>query len=226
MRMLSALAGVTLLTTCLGCAGTSVATDEYVPICMIADAAARLAAPNYPPGFQPLPLVSVAVRSLDRPPRLEGRLDTPLERDWNYIVIHHSGTDGGSEASFDRYHREVRGWDGVGYDFVIGNGRGSPDGLVEVTFRWEQQRTGAHAGGVRGNVYNREGVGICVVGNFDEAEPTARQMEALVALVNYLQQRCAIPTQNILTHRHAREGATRCPGSEFPWYEFLARLKH
>src|SRR5687768_8035868 len=49
-------------------------------------------------------------------------------RRWNWIVIHHSATDNGSATSFDRSHR-ARGWDGMGYDFVIDNGRGAQDGL-------------------------------------------------------------------------------------------------
>ncbi|MFW6189181.1 MAG: N-acetylmuramoyl-L-alanine amidase [Planctomycetota bacterium] len=167
--------------------------------------------------------VSGPVTSRARPRRLEGRLGTPLKRNWKYVIIHHSGTDTGSEASFDRYHREHKGWRGVGYDFVIGNGRGSRDGLVEVTFRWEQQTTGAHA---NSDEYNRYGIGICLVGNFDRDRPTARQMDALVALVNYLQRRCDIPTEHIYGHRHVRPGGTHCPGHNFPWFELMSRLRH
>jgi hypothetical protein len=162
-------------------------------------------------------------RSLRRPPRVAGHLDAPLKRRWRYIVIHHSDTQQGSEASFDRYHREHNGWRGVGYDFVIGNGNGSPDGLVEVTFRWEMQQDGAHAGHP---TYNKHGIGICLVGDFDRGYPTARQMEALVGLVNYLQERCHIPTQNIMGHMHVRPGGTHCPGRNFPWFELFSRLNH
>ncbi len=158
-----------------------------------------------------------------RPRRVSGRLSAPLRRDWKYIIIHHSATDCGSKATFDRYHREQNGWRGVGYDFVIGNGRGAPDGVVEVTFRWEKQIDGAHA---NHPTYNKYGIGICLVGNFEKARPTEKQMRALVALVNYLQERCRIPTRNVLGHRHVRPDGTRCPGKNFPWYEFLSRLKH
>jgi N-acetyl-anhydromuramyl-L-alanine amidase AmpD len=152
-----------------------------------------------------------------------GRLEVPLKRDWRYVVIHHSGTRSGSEAVFDRYHREHNGWRGVGYDFVIGNGHGSPDGLVEVTFRWEKQQVGAHAGH---DLYNQHGIGICLVGDFEKGRPTPAQMEALVGLVNYLQERCNIPTINVMGHRHLRPKHTRCPGANFPWYDFYARLRH
>ena len=173
-----------------------------------------------------VPAVSYDVRgTLKQPPRFEGRLDVPLGRAWKYIVIHHSAGDAGSEAAFDRYHRVKRHWQGVGYDFVIGNGNGSPDGKVEVTFRWEDQITGAHARSA-GNEYNRYGIGICLVGNFEKDYPTARQMEALVGLVNYLQGRCGIPTRNIMGHREVPDASTKCPGQNFPWYEFLSLLEH
>lgn len=171
-----------------------------------------------------VPALSYRVRrTLRRPPKVDGKLDVTLRRRWKYIVIHHSGTDRGSEAIFDRYHREQNGWRGVGYDFVIGNGTSTADGLVEVTFRWERQMDGAHAGTKEHNKY---GIGICLVGNFETAYPTAKQMEALVGLVNYLQERCRIPTRNVLFHRHIRPGGTRCPGKNFPLYDFLALLNH
>ena len=154
-------------------------------------------------------------------PQVIGRLDVPLKREWRYVVIHHSYSESGSEAIFDRYHREVRGWKGVGYDFVIGNGHGSPDGAIEVTFRWEQQIAGAHAGDEE---YNEHGIGICLVGDFESSYPTQKQMESLVALVSYLQVKCHIPAHHIVGHRHVKN--TKCPGENFPYYRFLSLLPH
>ncbi len=156
-----------------------------------------------------------------RPPATGG-LDVPLTRRWKHIVIHHSSSDSGSMKAFDAYHKK-RGWLGVGYHFVIGNGNGSKDGLVEVTFRWHQQLHGAHAGKNR-QEYNQHGVGICLVGNFQNAGPTEKQMASLVSLVNYLQERCKIPTGEVMLHRHLR--ATDCPGEEFPFYKLLSLLPH
>jgi N-acetyl-anhydromuramyl-L-alanine amidase AmpD len=151
-----------------------------------------------------------------------GNLDVALGRRWKYIVIHHSGTDEGSEAAFDREHK-TRGWRGVGYDFVIGNGQGVRDGLVQVTFRWEGQLEGAHAGDKEFNDY---GIGICLVGDFNRGRPTPKQMDALVGLINYLQARCHISTDHILLHRQVRRGGTECPGRNFPFYEVMSALAH
>lgn len=156
-----------------------------------------------------------------RPAHVRGRLDVPLRRDWGAIVVHHSGTNSGSEESFHRYHKQVNGWRGIGYDFVIGNGNGTGNGVIEVTFRWEKQIHGAHAGV---DYYNQHGIGICLVGNFNSRRPTRAQMDSLVALVSYLQDKCHIPTSKILGHRHVKN--TGCPGNSFPYFELLSRLPH
>lgn len=143
------------------------------------------------------------------------------ERRWTAIVIHHSGTSSGNAAIFDRWHREGNHWEGVGYDFVVGNGTDSRDGQVEVTFRWRQQRTGAHCK-TPGNWANENAVGICLVGNFNDTAPTARQMRSLVRLIRFLQGRYSIPKSRIYGH-NTTPGAriTECPGRRFP----MARLK-
>jgi hypothetical protein len=140
-----------------------------------------------------------------------------VEKDWTAIVIHHSATENGNAAIFDRMHREHNHWEGVGYDFVIGNGTDSGDGEVEVTFRWRRQIPGAHCGGTPGNWANEDGIGICLVGNFDRTTPTARQMQALVRLVRFLQQRYKISESRIYGH-NSTPGArvTNCPGARFP----------
>jgi len=147
-----------------------------------------------------------------------------LERRWSAIIIHHSGTDNGNAAIFDRWHREGRHWQGVGYDFVIGNGTDSGDGQVEVTFRWQDQLTGAHCK-TPGNWANENAIGICLVGNFDKSRPTARQMQSLVKLVRFLMKRYGIPKSRIWGHRDV-PGArvTDCPGRYFPMAKFKSLL--
>ncbi|HHT9135977.1 MAG TPA: peptidoglycan recognition protein family protein [Candidatus Wunengus sp. YC60] len=151
-------------------------------------------------------------------PYIVSQLNHYFVRDWRYIVIHHSATESGSAAEFDRYHREKRGWEnGLGYHFVIGNGNGSPDGEIEIGNRWITQIDGAHAGVEE---YNHYGIGICLVGNFNQSRPTAAQMASLSELVEYLQHRCHITAENVIMHRHCRQ--TDCPGRNFPYYKLLA----
>ena len=134
----------------------------------------------------------------------------PLRRPWQYIVVHHSATPAGNAAAFDQAHKD-RGWDGLGYHFVIGNGNKSADGRIEVGFRWEQQREGAHAGVP---LMNQRGIGICLVGDFDKTSPTPAQMRSLERLCGFLSAYCNIPSSGLRLHRDFRE--THCPGRHFP----------
>ncbi len=147
-----------------------------------------------------------------------------VEKSWTAIVIHHSGTKSGNAAIFDKWHREGNHWEGVGYDFVIGNGTNSGDGEVEVTYRWREQVTGAHCGGTAGNWANRDAVGICLVGNFNQTLPTSRQMQSLVRLIRFLQNRYGIPKSRIYGHKTTPGASiTDCPGKRFPmaWLKLM-----
>jgi hypothetical protein len=134
----------------------------------------------------------------------------PLRRDWRYIVVHHSATPSGSAKSFHAAHVK-RGWDGLGYHFVIGNGRGMRDGEIKSGFRWPKQREGAHAGD---DLFNQHGIGICLVGDFSKTAPTARQMQSLRRLCDFLSAYCAVSPQNLRLHGDFRK--TACPGKHFP----------
>ena len=148
------------------------------------------------------------------------------EKQWTAIIIHHSATEKGNAAIFDKNHREHHGWDGVGYDFVIGNGTDSGDGQVEVTFRWRQQITGAHCKTPE-NWANEDGIGICLVGNFNDSTPSELQMQSLVRLTSYLQKRYGIPRSRIYGHG-TTPGAhvTDCPGNMFPMARFKSMLEY
>ncbi|MHC4426353.1 MAG: peptidoglycan recognition protein family protein [Planctomycetota bacterium] len=145
-----------------------------------------------------------------------------VEKQWTAVVIHHSATENGNAAIFDKMHREENHWEGIGYDFVIGNGTDSGDGQVEVTFRWRRQIAGAHCGGTAGNWANEDAVGICLVGNFNRTAPTARQMQSLSKLAGFLQKRYGISKRRVYGH-NGTPGArvTDCPGRTFR----MARLR-
>jgi hypothetical protein len=136
------------------------------------------------------------------------------ERDWSEIVIHHSASTKGSAAAFTNAHR-ARGWTTLGYDFVIGNGSGTPDGLIEVGPRWKQQQVGAHCK-TKGAFYNKHGVGICLVGNFDQQYPSAKQMASLRKLVQFVSKRYGITSKHVFGHGEVPGTSTRCPGAHMP----------
>jgi len=145
------------------------------------------------------------------------------QREWTAIVLHHSATNTGSAASFDAYHRHQKGWHSLGYHFVIGNGSGTPDGAIEVGPRWRRQEAGAHA---NSGEFNRHGIGICLVGNFEHASPTPAQMESTRKLVAELAERFHIVPERILGHCDIREGGgTACPGKHFPMDEIRRSIE-
>lgn len=133
-------------------------------------------------------------------------------RPWRYIVIHHSATADGNAQEFDTMHR-AKGWDELGYHFVIDNGRGGQDGVVQVGPRWTKQKWGAHTGGTADNEYNNYGIGVCLVGDFNTHMPTKAQMESLRRLVSYLASEYDVPPSNIIGHRDAPNASTQCPGT-------------
>lgn len=140
-----------------------------------------------------------------------------VEKNWKAIVIHHSATDTGNVASIDDYHRNTNGWDGIGYDFVIGNGSGCGNGEVDSTFRWTGQKTGAHCKTDASNWANEQAIGICLIGNFNNRRPSSSQMSSLLKLVRFLSNRYDIPTSRIYGHSTTPGHSTKtdCPGKNF-----------
>jgi hypothetical protein len=143
-------------------------------------------------------------------------------RAWTSIVLHHTASAQGSVESIHAAHikrRDKRGhaWMGIGYHFVIGNGRGMDDGAIEPTFRWRQQLQGAHAGD---DEHNQQGIGIALVGNFEEGPPTPAQIRSVRRLVTALRRRYGVAGENLL--RHSDIKATACPGKYFPMEEIIA----
>lgn len=155
---------------------------------------------------------------ITQPDPKEANLETVLNpsesaRDWTAIVVHHTATERGSVESIHQTHL-ARKWLGIGYHFVIGNGQGMDDGLIEETFRWRGQMHGAHAGR---NEYNQHGIGIALIGNFENTPPTPAQIESLTELVTRLARTYQIPPDRIFGHGELK--TTACPGRLFPLAE-------
>jgi hypothetical protein len=171
-------------------------------------------------------------RKRTRPARVSRAAATSLptswrinaNRRWRYIVIHHSATDVGSAKSFHNSHKKK--WtNGLGYHFVVGNGTTTPDGHVEVGPRWKRQNKGidgAHAGNKR---YNKYGIGVCLVGNFNAGRPSPRQLVALRRLCRALMASYGISARNVYQHQQVRRGHTDCPGKAFPFKAFKRSLR-
>jgi hypothetical protein len=140
-------------------------------------------------------------------------------RDWKYIVLHHTASEQGDVAGIHESHlknkdKNGKPWLGIGYHFVIGNGKGMTDGEIEPTFRWKKQMQGAHAGVAD---YNQHGIGIVMVGNFTDLPPTMAQVAAVKRLVRFLTREYEIDVAQVVGHGDVK--ATECPGAHFPMSE-------
>lgn len=133
---------------------------------------------------------------------------------WRHVVAHHSGIAVGNAAKYDAVHRRRGMENGLAYHFLIGNGSDSPDGAIEIGPRWLRQLDGGH---VRNAEFNRSGIGVCLVGNMEERRPSAKQVETLTALVEWLRDEAPLGARPKFTvHRWVDLNHTVCPGKFFP----------
>lgn len=167
-------------------------------------------------------LMATSVSSHQRDPEavLFDTLPAVDARRWQAIVIHHSGARQGSAETLNAAHEKL-GLGGLGYHFVVNNGRGAPDGQIQLGFRWKRQMVGAYTGGKDGEWYNRNALGICVIGDPVAQAPTETQLSELVWLVRKLQQRFEIPADRVLIQGD-RAGEKSAP--LFPLASFRQRL--
>lgn len=157
------------------------------------------------------------------PPRTATHFSVPVRaqidsarddmREWEYIVVHHSGTSGGNASIFDAYHKERGMENGMAYHFVIGNGSDSGNGQIEVGNRWRRQIQGGH---LASDSLNEIAIGICLVGDFTHHQPSPRQIDALTELVLHLRKISPSPRLKFRLHREINTKPTECPGKLFP----------
>ena len=117
-----------------------------------------------------------------------------------YIAVHHSLTDdlpGGKDVeAFARYHVNDLGWPGIGYHYIVDG-----DGTVYKCHSADVKTY--HVG-----KHNRASLGICLVGDFRDYEPSEVQYKAAVELINQCVEAYGVTNKNILGH------------SEFSGYEW------
>ncbi len=151
------------------------------------------------------PLTTSAIRRLVGPPRSRS--------DWRTITLHHSGTHKGGAKAFHRDHTR-RHMGGLFYHFVIGNGSSTPDGALEVGFRWKKQI-----------IANRpHDIQICLVGDFNSDDVSDAQFSTMVQLVKMLQSDYGISVSSVRRHDDVPGKNTECPGAKFPFSKILSYL--
>ena len=131
------------------------------------------------------------------------------------IILHCSASEFGDVESIRKWHLE-RGFEDVGYHFIILNGHRAPfgeyvaddDGKIETGRPWWKQ--GAHT-----KLHNEDSIGICLIGNPEhigapEQWFTPKQLEMLKKLVSQLMSEFDISAEEI--HGHNEYAPKLCPG--------------
>jgi N-acetylmuramoyl-L-alanine amidase len=151
-----------------------------------------------------------------------GRREAALNMIPDSIVIHHSLTADGTTVSWGairKYHMDPAGpyrMRDIGYHFgieLIGD-------RYEVLLGRLPNVEGAHC---KESGMNHRSLGICLVGNYDLAEPPAEALEKLAGLVRWLVFNFKISSSRIF--RHADFASKSCPGSLFPWVQFMEKIR-
>ena len=135
------------------------------------------------------------------------------------IVIHHTATtkdlDDPKKAIRDIYiwHTKSKGWGDIGYNYIIDQ----QGNIYEGRFGGEMV-VGAHAG--RGN---HGSIGIAILGNYQDEEPSEAVLTSLTALIKAKAEQYSIDTEgaslfrgetypNVMGHRDIM--STSCPGDK------------
>jgi N-acetyl-anhydromuramyl-L-alanine amidase AmpD len=145
---------------------------------------------------------------------------------WKYIVIHHSAGSYGDLPFFKKVHRQRQAKDpidAIPYHYIIGNGNGLAMGEVASDWRQSYDIWGAHVS-VNNLDYNFRGIGICLVGNFENKEVPAIQYQSLLRLTKSLMSKYEILHSNVVGHRMIKGESTKCPGKHFPMKAFIADI--
>ena len=123
----------------------------------------------------------------------------------DYIAVHHSVTIHEATADDIALLHKARGWNGIGYHFVV-----TKDGKVWYV---------GDVGTARANVanMNEKVIGICMVGDFTKHLPSDEQITSTYLLCSFFIEQPNWPNlhswKNVVGHKDLK--ATACPGSSW-----------
>jgi len=117
-----------------------------------------------------------------------------------FIAVHHSQRKIDSLKRIKNLHINKYGWEDIGYHYLI-------DKKGRLLKCRQEKFIGAHVFG-----HNKNLIGICLIGNFDEEKPTKEQIQTLIKFLKNKIKKHKIPIKNILGHREFPEVTKTCPG--------------
>ena len=123
-------------------------------------------------------------------------------------IVWHTAAHGHDDVDFDTTAVEInawhieRGWNGIGYHYVI-----RKDGRLE--YGRDESTPGAHVQG-----YNKKSIGICFSGHGDIKPLTPDQLYAGLALTKKLLKKYGLPIDRVVGHRELPNVHKTCPGTK------------
>jgi len=148
---------------------------------------------------------------------------------WTNVVIHHSASDFGNARLIDQWHKQ-RGWTGIGYHFIILNGRPIAEwktpitpliGSIEVGRMindniWvEKNEIGAHTLG-----FNKNSIGICLI---HKTKFYIQQFISLYNLCKFFSEFFIIQPENFYGHYELDKNKPDCPGFDMVVFRKLLK---
>jgi len=130
-----------------------------------------------------------------------------MKRDIKKLIVHHTGGRLGrldSPGLIRLRHKYLRGFDDIGYHYVIGAGVLTEDGKVYEGR--DVELVGAHAKGS-----NSDSIGVVLIGDLNKNSATRKQFESLVDLLAENCRRYGIYAGDIYGHKEVSND-TSCPG--------------
>jgi N-acetyl-anhydromuramyl-L-alanine amidase AmpD len=133
-----------------------------------------------------------------------------------------SGKGYGNIDFLQKVHRQRQARDpidAIAYHYIIVNGNGL--GMGEIASDWRQSYNlwGAHVS-ISNLDHNFRGIGICLIGNFENGEVPLAQYQALVKLTKRLMKKYSISPGNVNGHGMIAGESTKCSGKHFPIMKF------
>lgn len=123
-----------------------------------------------------------------------------------FIVIHHCQREIDSPEEIKKRHIHNRGWEDIGYHWLIGN----KNPLVENGKLYkgrDEKFIGAHV-----KMHNKNSIGVCLIGNLDKKPLTKKQIQTLIKFLKEKIKEYKISIKNIKGHREFSRVTKTCPG--------------